>query len=186
MTNLHPSVKVLLDKPTAEDERAQELLRASFTRANLTEAERLVGRGALLEETAKGNLEAARGKDAAARELAENQLADAMAMQGKYEEAATTHHDRDMRKRYRDTAKAIEQPDEEECNCKPEKARLNDVEIEVPPTNIKQMVYSRRHGDVVALEVCDCGWANARPLTGTLARLSRSQGHDTQVLRANG
>lgn len=182
---LHPSVKALLAKDTAEEDRAQEIRRASFTRANLTEAERLVGQGALWEETAWGNLEAARGKSAAARELAENQLADALAMQGKYAEAAEMHHDKHMRKRYRDTAAAIERPDDEECKCKPARAESHGVEIAVPTTHIARMVFSRKHGAMVGLEVCDkCGKRNARPLTG-VHTMSASK-PDVQVLKANG
>lgn len=181
---LHPSVKALLEKSTAGDDRVQEIRRASFTRANLTEAERLVGQGALWEETARGNLEASRGKNAAARQLAENQLADALAMQGKYAEAAVTHHDKYARKQYRDIAKAIDKPDEDLCDCKPKKHTLNGVEIAVPTTHIARMVFSRKHGAVVGLEICACGKANARPLTGIHAGTVGKS--DVQALRANG
>lgn len=185
---LHPSVKALLAKDTAEEDRVQEIRQASFTRANLTEAERLVGQGALWEETARGNLEAARGKNAAARELAENQLADAMAMQGKYAEAAELHHDKHARKAYRDTAAAIDRPDDAVCNCKPTKAKLKDAEIAVPNTHVARMVFSRKHGAVVGLELCDkCGKANARPLTDIHAvAASKVSRPDVQILKANG
>lgn len=184
---LHSSVKHLLENDTAEDDRVQEIRQASFTRANLTEAERLVGQGALWEETARGNLESARGKNAVARELAENQLADALAMQGKYAEAATTHHDKHARKQYRDIAAAIDKPDGEICKCKPKKHELNGVEIAVPTTHIARMVFSRKHGDVVGLEVCACGKMNARPLTGVHAMAASTLNKpDVQVLKANG
>lgn len=73
----------------AEDAKLQDIRRASFTRARLTEAERLIGRGKLLEETALANLQAAlQDKNSEQVELEKTNLANARAMCGDYAGAA--------------------------------------------------------------------------------------------------
>lgn len=183
---LHPSIKRLLEKPTTEDEMIQEKRRASFTRANLTEAERIVSRGLALEETALGNLRTALkdgNEEQATLEMWH--LADAQALSGNFEGASLAHPIKEERERYRSIKAAIERDDAEMCDCKPKRAELNGVKIDVPVTHISQMIFSPKHGDVVGLEVCKCGEMNARPFTGIHATLASSRGrHDTEVLKA--
>lgn len=177
---LHPSVKHLLERPTTEDDKIQELLRASFTRARLTEAERTVSRGVVLQETARANLEAAisDGNEEQAQ-LERWHLADALAMTGEYEQAAALHPVAEEQVRLSAIAEAIERDDAELCDCRPIKTKLNDVDIEVPQSHVAQMIFSKRHGEMVGLEVCACGEANARPV----AEVAKGR-PDTEVLKA--
>jgi hypothetical protein len=79
----------------AAEEAVQVERRASFTRGKLSDEEQLISRGALLEETARGNLVAAEeAKDKEQIRLEKGRLADALAMQGRHAEAAKHHPDR--------------------------------------------------------------------------------------------
>jgi hypothetical protein len=180
------------EQQVAERQR-QDLLRASFTRAKMTESERLIGRGALLEATARGNLEVSAGRNKEARILAENQLADALAMQGQFALAAETHNDKHRRKYFRDIVKAIEKPDTEKCDCPDSKATMNDVELAVTPRFEREKIFSPLHGDLVSVIECQkCGHRNARPPRSRLlpmqAALSQAEAarrpvqNDAQVL----
>src|SRR5688572_141113 len=91
----------------AETQRQAAAL-AIHSRAHMSEQERLIGRGKLLESTAQANLELSAGHNKEARILAEDQLADALAMQGRFAEAAETHNDAARRKYFRDVGAAIE------------------------------------------------------------------------------
>ncbi len=142
----------------AEAQR-QEIARASFTRAKLTDAERLIGRGRLIEETARGNLaEAKKARSKAARIHAENQLADGLAMQGKYPEAVETHNDPKRRKHFRKIIKAIEKSDNARCQCRSKREKAAGA-IEHPSA----LVFSPKHGRIVQLVEClGCGDLNAK------------------------
>lgn len=180
---LHPSVKRLLERPTTEDDKMQELLRASFTRANLTEAERTVSRAVVLQETARGNLAAAEARDDEDQAQLERwHLADALAQAGDYDQAAKLHPVPEERDRLRAVKAAIKRSDKTLCSCKPIKAKINGVDIEVPTSHVSRMVFSPTHNAMVGLEVCEnCGKMNARPVA------ERTAGRpDTEVLRANG
>ena len=179
----------------AAEEQRQALMCASFTRAKLTEEERLIGRGALLEATARGNLEQSKGKNKEARILHENQLAEAVAMQGRYVEAAEIHNDKRARKHYRDIIKAIEKPDEEKCKCQDSKAKMGELELSITPRFERARIFSPVHGEVVSLVECGkCGHKNTRQLKSRLlpmrAALNQSEQarrtvlNDVQVLSA--
>lgn len=179
---LHPSIQALLARPTTEDEKVQEMRRASFTRANLTEVERLVSRGKVLEDTALANLSAAvRNGNEEQAQIERWHLADALAMSGDLEGAIQIHPIEQERERLQAEKEAIDRPDDETCACQPERANLNGVDIDVPTKHVAKMIYSKKHGDVVGLEVCDkCGGTNARPVT-----MPTRQGvSDAVVLRA--
>lgn len=155
---------------TPEEQKAeadrQALALAVHSRAHMTEAERLVGRGKLLEETARGNLAQAKGKD---RNFIKDQLADALAMQGRYEEAASTHTEKHRRAYFRSVGKALEKDDAEKCRCKDKKAEIGDAEISITPRFEKARIYSPVHGELVSLVACShCGHLNARPLRSRL------------------
>lgn len=149
------------EEQEAEAKR-QELLRASFTRAHLTEAERLIGRGALLEQTAIGNL-------AKPNPLAQAQYADALAMQGKYAEAAEIHPDPLRQEHFEKIIAAIEKPDEAKCNCPDATAKMGEVDLSITPRFERDRIFSPVHGEVVSLVECHkCGHQNARPLRSRL------------------
>ena len=153
----------------AEAER-QALALAIHGRGHLSEAERLLGRGALLEQTARQNLEAS-GRNKHARILAESQLADALAMQGKFAEAAEIHPDPERTEYFVSVVAALEMDDEEKCDCADLKAKMNDVELTITPRHEKARIFSPLHNDIVSLVVCQtCGHANARPLRSRLLK----------------
>jgi hypothetical protein len=154
----------------AADAEAQEIARASFGRGHLSEAERLVGRGKLLEATARGNLKAS-GRHKEPRKLAESQLADALAMQGKYSEAAETHPDPERTKYFQRIIAALEMPDDKKCHCKDTTAKIDDQNIAVTPRFERAKIFSPIHRELVSLVECSkCGHLNARPLRSRLLK----------------
>lgn len=160
--------------------------RASFGRARMTDAERMVSRGALLEETARGNLAAtAKDKGKEARRTEREQLkalAHGLAMQGRYEEAIKFHPFKRMQKHYREILDAIERPDDDRCGCADAKARAGDVVIGITPRFERGLVFSAKHSGAVSLVECSkCGDLNARPLVG---RLLKHQAAVNESMRA--
>lgn len=156
------------EQQAAEAQR-QALALASHSRAKLSEAERMIGRGRLLEETAQTNLDQAKGRDKAARLLVEAQLADAVAMQGRYAEAAKLHPDKHRRKHFRDLVRAIEKPDDEKCTCKDKSISIDKQQVDLTPRFERERVFSPVHGEIVSVVECmKCKHKNARPLRSRL------------------
>lgn len=175
------------EEQKAEAER-QALTLASFTRAHQTEAEQLVGRGKLLEDTARGNLEAGNGES----QLVQSQLADALAMQGRYAEAAEAHPDPVRTEHFENIIAALEMPDDEKCDCPDTRAHVTQTAgrdairklakdetvntateggtvINLTPRFERARIFSAIHNDVVSLVECrKCGHLNARPLRSRL------------------
>lgn len=174
-----------------QDEEAQRLLRASFTRAKMTPAERLISRGAQIEEIARSNIRRMEGvreegnnkrrKGGATLEMLERErmaLAEGLAMQGLYREAASEHPHKTRAKDFLEVAEAVERPDEEECGCseRHEERFQTGHEVKVrevtepgkhtrplPKYQTLRLVYSREHGRAVRLERCPrCEFVNAR------------------------
>jgi len=144
----------------SEEKRAQALQAASFTRARLTDEERLVARGKQLEEIARANL--------ATKETPEGRirLSRGLELQGRYAEAAECHPHKRERKRLLAIEGACDREDSEVCNCPPKKLRAGGEAVEVPRHYEVKKVYSRRHGRVVSLVGCGnpkCSFLNATP-----------------------
>jgi predicted nucleic-acid-binding Zn-ribbon protein len=155
-----PSWLARSDTEIAKDEQYQAMRRASFTRAKLTEGERLVSRGASLERTAKGNLRIAQEQNNHAQITRETaNLADALAMQGRYEEAAQLHPSEDARERYSQIQKAIDLDDSEKCKC-PD--TVTD-DLSLTPRFSARTIYSLKHKKTISVITCSkCGHMNAR------------------------
>lgn len=167
-------LKGTVEEQAAESARQADAL-AIHSRAHMSEQERLIGRGKLLEDTARLNLELSAGRDKEARILAENQLADAMFMQGKIAEAAEAHNDAARRKYFREVGAAIEKPDDDRCSCP-------DVGDKQTPRFERTTVFSPVHGEVVSLVECQtCGDLNARPLRSRLIA-QKAMLNQTEVL----
>jgi hypothetical protein len=167
----------------AEAER-QALAMAAHSRAKLSDAERLVGRGQLLEQTARENLALSKRRNRAARVLAQNQLADALAMQGRYAEAAEMHTDRHRRKYFRDVKKALEKPDDEKCGCPDRKAEVSGQQIAITPRYEVEKIYSPIHGELVSVVKCSkCEHLNARPLRSRLLQSQAAQERNERLAR---
>ncbi len=170
------------EQQKAESER-QALALASFGRGHLSEAERLVGRGALLEQTAAGNLELTE-KNSQEEALALSQLADAKAMQGKYAEAAEIHPYPVRAQYFQKIVEAVEMPDEEKCGCADTEARLGDTDIAVTPRFESARIFSPLHGEVVSLVECSsCGHQNARPLTSRLLKANAARAGNEAIAK---
>lgn len=215
----------------ARDEQLQIERRASFGRVKMTDEERMIARGAQLEEAGRLNLETAEGdyerlvseaiaegnelEPAQVRDLvqtmrhAQSQLAEGMAMQGKYKRAAKAHPDPNRSLYFKRITEAIDRDDEEDCKCKgtwaeiyrdekgefkaqrlkkDEKPSRKGQVIETIPRQSLARIYSPKHKRVVDLELCVmCGKLNARPLLGALrkqrdARAKGSTLTDVQML----
>jgi hypothetical protein len=171
------------EEQAAESER-QALAMAAHSRAKLSDAERLIGRGKLLEDAARVNLELAKGKDKEARVLAQQQLAEALAMQGRYAEAAEMHTDRHRRKYFRDVGAALEKADDEKCGCVDRKAEMNGREIALTPRYEVEKVFSPVHGQLVSVVKCSkCGHTNARLLRSRLLQSQAAQAQNEAAAR---
>lgn len=170
------------DVEQAAEAQRQALALASHSRAKLSDAERLIGRGQLLETTARQNLSDAKGQDKEARVLAQSQLADALAMQGQYAEAAKIHPDKHRRKYFRDLGKAIEKPDDEKCKCRDKHIEINKQPVDLTPRLERARIFSPVHGEVVSLVEClKCGHKNARPLRSRLLKHRAAMEHNVVV-----
>lgn len=162
----------------AEEQKVQELRRASFGRGHLTPEELLVGRGALLEETARANLAAGESS------VSEVQLAEAFAMQGRFTEAAEVAPIPELKERFEAINTAIEMDDEEKCDCPDTTGTVDGVEITITPRFAAREVFSQKHGKVVSLITCvRCGHVNARE---PRSRLLLSQGNQNRAAAATG
>lgn len=96
------------------------------------------------------------------------QLAEALAMQGRYGEAAQHHPDKRMRWRYTQIVEAIERDDEEKCDCPDTESTVRvgteKVDLAITPRFNARTIYSNRHKGTVMLITCQtCGHLNARP-----------------------
>lgn len=162
----------------AEEDNVQALRRASFGRAHKTREEELVGRGALLEETARGNLAAGDGEGSRAL------LAEGLAMQGRYLEAAKHAPDKEMKAHYRAINAAIKMPDSRKCRCPDLTGKVDGVDIALTPRFAAKEVFSQKHGKAVQLITCvSCGHVNAREPSG---RLLLAQTNQNRVAAASG
>lgn len=171
MSNL-PKYLQKTDAEIATEAEVQEQRRAGFTRAHLTEAEALVSRGALLEQTARGNLAA--GTDATP------QLAEALAMQGRYREAAEHHPDAKMKQHYQQIDAAIELDDDARCNCPDTETE----DLTITPRYNVQTIFSAKHGGTVALVKCvKCGHLNARPARSRLLNQQAAINQNTAAIK---
>lgn len=165
---LLPSFLVRTPEQIAEDERVQELRRASFTRSKLTDEERLVTRGKQLEEIARANIETQKelreeGKNVSTRgganlEMLEQELirlSHGLEIQGDYEQAADTHPLKKEQARLRKIIGAIGKPDDEVCKCPSTKTEIDGQSVEIAPYFEDKKIYSRKHGRMVSLVRCD-------------------------------
>lgn len=151
----------------AEDERRQEQRRAAHSRARLTDAEKMISRGAQVEKIALANL-AMKRVPKELRAHHKRQLAHGLSLQGRYEEAAKHSPDKEQRKHYRAISTAIAR-DDELCKCPRREVQdpLTGTALSISPRRHLRDVYSPKHGAVVALMACENGCPlNARPLTG--------------------
>lgn len=102
-------------------------------------------------------------------EAAEAQLAEALAMEGRYTEAAELHPKQEHADRFAAIAQAIDRDDDEPtCQCKV-KTGQNEVlgqPVIITGEHISEMVFSQKHQRMMPLLVCShsgCGGMNVKP-----------------------
>lgn len=173
-----PKFLVRTEDEEKKDNEAQLLQRASFGRAHMTEAEKLVSRGMQMEEIARANIETQEalreeGHNVSTRGGANQymltlelfRLAEGLEMQGRFQEAAGVHPHAREQARLLKIEEAIEKDDAEVCDCPPTVANLDGQEVEIQPYFEIKKIFSRKHRDVVSLVGCSkCGEpVNATP-----------------------
>jgi hypothetical protein len=147
--------------------------RPSRTEAHLLRAE-------AVRRSAEAQLEHLRRQPDPAPEhvaTAAAQLAEALAAQGHFSDAATLHPQSEQAKRYQAIASAIERDDTEPpCPC-PADNRTDEASgrpILLPTENITEMVFSLRHNRLMPVVQClHCGDMNVKPAPAHLEERAR-------------
>ena len=108
------------------------------------------------------------------------QLGEALAEQGRYEEAAKITPSVERRLEYVRMIGAIEKPDTEVCSCEDEiHDHLYPTPITLPRHYVSETIWSERHDKEMPVVVCsECGHTNVRPFNQ-----NTPQGHDSGVFK---
>lgn len=185
MSNFDPEkIPIWLRRTPAQqaaDQKLQDELRAAQgpgARPNPTEQHLL--RAAAVRRSAEAQLQQL-SQDPDADPLhvqtARAQLAEALAMQGHFAEAAEIHPDEQHSKRYRRIIRAIDKDDNAPtCNCKvTQENDANGKQVLVTGEHISEMVFSPKHNRMMPLLSCSrCGGMNVKPAPQHLiARIQR-------------
>lgn len=98
-------------------------------------------------------------------ETAQAQLAEALAMEGNYADAAALHPDPPHAERFQMIAEAIERDDEAHCEC-PIEQKIDpgtNQPVMMAPNRIDEFVVSHKHNRrLMPLVICQCGDANVK------------------------
>lgn len=165
-----PEFLQLTPEQQAESDRIQaEVRQALHGRVQANQKEARLVRGIHTENATRATLQALsiqtrrKGRSEAVN-LQLARLADALADQGRYEEAATAHPAKKRAKEYLAIQAAIDRPDDDVCNCPPTEVRdpATGKTLLIPAQNKIEEVYSKKHEAIVPLVVCSkCPWMNA-------------------------
>ena len=161
MSDLPPFLDRTPEQLEAERRRQQIAREQHLKGARQSRIEVQVARGRDREHAIRANLVEIQPETDLHRDTIV-QLADALAEQGRYAEAA------ELDPQWRSTAEAIERDDGERCDCTDDADRIrvgNTVqEIEIPHAIVAGEIFSDRHGGPVSLIRCvKCGHENAVP-----------------------
>lgn len=154
----------------AEKRRQDELRRKFNSKMRLSGAELERARALIMEDElrARGSWE---------------QLADNLAKQGRFDEAAQIHPDSEIKDYYRRVWEAVWSDDDDLCDCKQPKANHNGKMVLLQKYQHLRDIYSLREGREVPLLKClICGDMNARSLTPDLQRIYNAKS-DAEALR---
>jgi hypothetical protein len=161
------------------------------TRARFSREERMLSVGAAREDAARANLSvlAADGVDPSDGRVraGKSRLAEALAMRGRFEEAAAVEPREDVSGRYREIHEAVWREDEDACDCPPavrdERGPRGTV-IEVPTSFVEEIVFSGKHGREMPLVRCaSCGDLNVKSRTPELERLHETRAESARLAR---
>jgi hypothetical protein len=127
------------------------------------------------EQAVRGNLAVLQLENVTDERLtrAQGQLAESLAAQGKFLEAAAVAPTNELVARYSAIHDAVHRPDTDACDC-PETVTdprgANGTSIELPNSFVEEMVYSEERGHERPLVRClSCGDLNAKPAPAALA-----------------
>lgn len=159
MTDFRPHLPAFLRRTpeqVAADEAVQsEMRQALHGRVTRNAQERVVSRGIELEQSVLATLEHNQSDHMVSK------LAEALAMQGKYDRAAVIEPSEEKTLEYQAIAEAIERDDSETCDCPQitiETDPQSRKEIRLPSQNVKAMIFSLRHQRLMPLIACEkCG-----------------------------
>jgi hypothetical protein len=104
---------------------------------------------------------------------ARSRLAEALGMQGRYNEAASVEREPQRRKHYRKMWQAVWRDDEESCACAP----FVDGDMALTHDHVAEEVISLKHDGKLmpAIRCNECEFMNVRPLTPELHTLERAR-----------
>ena len=174
-----PDFLQLTDEQIATSERIQrQVAQAMHGRVQANREEARLIQGIHAERSARATLEtlANEGRRKGRAEAANVQLgrlAEALADQGRFSEAAATHPDAKRAKELRKIQEAIERDDAEICDCKPEEVNdpVSNKKLRLPLENVVDEVFSPKHKRMMPLIRCNkCGDLNVKALTPELTR----------------
>ena len=152
-----PDFLLLPEADVARELKRQENLRRDFnSRARLSPAEIETARALVLEQNLRETLRTQEGREI--RRQTKNQLADVVAAQGRFIEAAELTTDRDALEFFQKAALAIFYPEEGECDCGERVETVGQNRIKLPKYRVIKQVYNLKLGQFGYLVECNaCG-----------------------------
>lgn len=177
------------EQKEAEKKRQDELRKKFNSRIRLSPAEQERVRALILEPDLRKQLKETVDKRTSQGRKDKThlraRLADNLAKQGRFEEAADIHPDNTEAQFYAEVWKAVWRKTEILCQCSPEKVRLQGKLLTIPNFQVLKEIYSVKEGRNVPLLKCTCcGFLNARDLTPELRKLASAPPNtpDTELL----
>jgi hypothetical protein len=163
----------LSDAQIAENKRRQDDLRRKFnSRTKLSPADNERARAIVLEDSLRDNLKLVHGNSKKSVVL-EKQLAESLASQGKFKEAA--EYSTGKEKEFYLKVDSAVWADDDLCECEAPKEAVAGKLLELPKHRLIKQVYSLKHGVVMNLLECQtCGEWNVRDLTDDLRKLQQA------------
>lgn len=144
----------------AENQRQQILRDLHLKGAKQTPTEMKIAQATLAEKAIRANLQSI--TDPIVRRETELELAESLADQGRFREAA------EFNPEFQRMVEAVERPDNQFCHCPEDGVQARNaqgaVTIPVPNNFVLGEVFSEKHGRIVPLVMCaKCGHLNATP-----------------------
>jgi hypothetical protein len=129
-------------------------------------------------QIAKGK---ARTEKSVRLDIAKARLADALAEQGRYDEAAAAANSPEQRAEYTAMWQAVWLDDDETCPCEP----FVDGNMSLTHDHVAIEVISQKHGNrlMPAIRCNACGFVNVRPLTHELQQLHKARSRAAGLLQ---
>lgn len=178
LKNLPSFLQVTEEQIRVSNEIQERARQAMYGRVKATQEEARLIRGISTERAVRAQLETLRvhsprrGRADRVREQL-GRLAEALADQGRYAEAAKFHPVKHRQQEFAAVQQAIDKDDGASCGCpefKDVKDPLSNATLRIPQVNKVEDVFSPKHGRMMPLVRCECGDLNVKPLPQVLAR----------------